>query len=344
MSETRIILNGKEENFAGNARLVAVWEEIKRRAQKLGTIKSEVLSWNIEINSENNFPTAAGLASSAAGYACLVFALAKLYKLGPEQDISGIARLGSGSACRSIFGGFVQWVAGTNANDSIAVQLAPASHWPEMRIIVLVVNDQKKSTSSTGGMSRAVKTSELLRHRAEKIMPGRVKAMQEAIQKKDFAKFAEITMKDSNQFHATCLDTYPPIKYMNDVSHAIAAFVHQFNDFKGETKVAYTYDAGPNACLYLLEKDVDEILGFIQHVLPNDLVAPVEYYRGIPTDVKRQLSVSILIVSPYLLKNNTNNNFQTLEQAEFQVIGKNLLKFIIHTKVGEGPQLISSSP
>lgn len=65
----------------------------------------EVLSWNLHICSVNNFPTAAGLASSASGYACLIYALAQLYQI--EGDISGIARLGSGSACRSIFGGWV---------------------------------------------------------------------------------------------------------------------------------------------------------------------------------------------------------------------------------------------
>lgn len=67
--------------------------------------KENIVNWNIHICSENNFPTAAGLASSAAGYACLVFALAKLYNI--EGDISGLARRGSGSACRSIYGGWV---------------------------------------------------------------------------------------------------------------------------------------------------------------------------------------------------------------------------------------------
>lgn len=65
----------------------------------------DIFDWNIHICSENNFPTAAGLASSAAGYACLVFALAKLYNV--EGDLSTLARIGSGSACRSIYGGWV---------------------------------------------------------------------------------------------------------------------------------------------------------------------------------------------------------------------------------------------
>lgn len=285
-----MVLNGKEEPF-DNPRLLVVLDEIRKRA-KNGT-NEHALEWNIEIISENNFPTAAGLASSAAGYACLVYTLAQLYGLPVDEDISAIARMGSGSACRSVYGGFVQWQAGTCAEDSIAVQVAPASHWPEMRILVLVVSDHKKATSSTGGMSRSVKTSELLKYRAESVVPGRVKRITEAIKERDFETFAEITMKDSNQFHAVCLDTYPPCKYMNDTSHAISNFIHQFNEYKGATKVAYTFDAGPNACLYLLEKDVNELLAFIRHVLPNDSVPAVEYFRGIPVDTCPELNVSL---------------------------------------------------
>lgn len=104
------------------------------------TLTNEMEMWKVHICSNNNFPTAAGLASSAAGYACLTAALAKLYNF--TGDISEIARTGSGSACRSVFGGFVRWYMGSDPTgvDSIAKQIAPASHWPEMRIIILVVN------------------------------------------------------------------------------------------------------------------------------------------------------------------------------------------------------------
>ena len=68
---------------------------------------NKVTDWKVHVNSENNFPTAAGLASSAAGYACLVYALCQMY--GVTGDISGLARQGSGSACRSVDGGFVRW-------------------------------------------------------------------------------------------------------------------------------------------------------------------------------------------------------------------------------------------
>lgn len=320
MTENKIILNGQKESF-DNPRLAICIAEIKRRAKLAGTVKSEALEWNMEIVSENNFPTAAGLASSASGYACLVYTLAQLFKI-QDQDVSSIARMGSGSACRSIHGGFVQWKAGQleTGEDSIAVQIAPETHWSEMRILILVVSDHKKSTSSTGGMAQSVKTSELLKYRVAECVPKRTTAMIQAITKKDFPTFGELTMKDSNQFHAVCLDTYPPCKYMNDVSHAISAFVHQYNKFKGEVQLAYTFDAGPNACLYVLEENIPQVIALINHVLPNDLVASVEYIRGIPFE--------------------SNYNLTPAEIESFEVIGKNLLKYIIYTQVGEGAKKV----
>lgn len=114
---------------------------VRERARKNSDGDSEgIYDWHVHICSENNFPTAAGLASSAAGYACLVYALAQLYDL--KSDLTELARRGSGSACRSIYGGFVRWHMGigNDGRDSIAKQIAPSSHWPELRILILIVS------------------------------------------------------------------------------------------------------------------------------------------------------------------------------------------------------------
>lgn len=71
---------------------------------------------------------------------------------------------------------------------------------------------------------------------------------------------------------------------MNDISHTIVNYIHQFNRMEGETNVCYTFDAGPNACLYLLEKNVKRVLSFINYVFPNDNQKSVEYVRGISVD------------------------------------------------------------
>lgn len=124
-----------------------------------------------------------------------------------------------------------------DGSDSLATQIAPATHWPEMRILILVVNDERKKYSSTSGMKKSVETSELLQHRIENCISKHVDGMIKAIKSKDFQKFSEITMKDSNQFHSVCLDTYPPCVYMNDVSHAIVDMIHTFNKYHQKNKV-----------------------------------------------------------------------------------------------------------
>ncbi|KAK9877226.1 hypothetical protein WA026_016973 [Henosepilachna vigintioctopunctata] len=287
LTETKFWLNGELQPTDSKR-----FQNCLREIKKLVNPNLEYLSWNLSICSENNFPTAAGLASSAAGYACLVYALAKIYEI--NGNISSIARMGSGSACRSIFGGWVRWQMGntTDGSDSLAVQIAPETHWPEMRVLVLVVNDKTKTYSSTSGMKTSVETSTLLKHRAANIVPQRTKEMITAIKNKDYKTFAKLTMQDSNQFHAVCLDTYPPCFYLNDTSRAIIELIHFYNQNKGETKVAYTFDAGPNACLYLLEKDVAEVIAMINYVFPPTSLKS-DYFKGDTVPSKKLDEVSL---------------------------------------------------
>jgi diphosphomevalonate decarboxylase len=103
-------------------------------------------------------------------------------------------------------------------------------------------------------METSRKTSVLLQHRAAHVVEGRLREIEQAYHNKDFETFGKITMQDSNQFHAVCLDTYPPIFYMNDTSKQIIKLVHAFNEHFGEIRAAYTFDAGPNAVIYTLDK------------------------------------------------------------------------------------------
>ncbi|KAG8806623.1 diphosphomevalonate decarboxylase [Serendipita sp. 399] len=159
---------------------------------------------------------------------------------------------------------------GTKADgsDSYAVQVAPQSHWPEMHAIICVVSDAKKGTSSTAGMQNTVETSALLQHRIQHVVPQRMKEITKAILEKDFETFATVTMRDSNQFHAVALDTFPPIFYMNDTSRAIVQVITEYNRTCGKIKAAYTYDAGPNAVIYTLRENVKEIVSLLLHYFP----------------------------------------------------------------------------
>ncbi|XP_054275422.1 diphosphomevalonate decarboxylase isoform X2 [Macrosteles quadrilineatus] len=311
----RLWLNGKEEPL-NHPRIQRCLKAIRERAREQGKFEDKC---KLHICSENNFPTAAGLASSAAGYACLVYTLAKLY--GVEGDVSDIARQGSGSACRSLLGGFVQWSRGSNSNgsDSVASQLYQADHWPSLKVIILVVSDHKKKVSSTGGMQRSVETSELLKYRVKHCVPANIEAISLALKVRDFDKFAEITMRDSNQFHAVAMDTYPPAVYMSDVSHAIVNFVHEYNAACGTTKVAYTFDAGPNAVLYVQEDDVPLVAAMIQHVFPP-----------LPTTKQQFISIPM---KPAVLPEDLKTSFPPHEPG--------MLKYCMYTEIGSGPSQLT---
>ena len=161
------------------------------------------------------------------------------------------------------------WDKGTEADgsDSRARLVAPRSHWPEMRALILVVSAEKKDVSSTAGMQTTVQTSQLFKTRAEVVVPDAMVAMEKAIARRDFEAFASVTMRDSNSFHATCLDTRPPIFYMNDVSRAAIRAVENLNERIERTAAAYTFDAGPNAVIYYLEDDKDIVAGAFKAAL-----------------------------------------------------------------------------
>ncbi|KAH0551446.1 hypothetical protein GP486_007340 [Trichoglossum hirsutum] len=268
-----LLLNGQPQDVSG-ARTQACFRELRSLRAKLEKQDSRLPAlskYPLRIVSENNFPTAAGLASSAAGFAALVRAIADLYQLRESpMDLSLIARQGSGSACRSLFGGYVMWDVGLEASgaDSKAVQVAPAEHWPEMQALILVVSSAKKGVSSTTGMQTTVATSSLFPARVASVQQ-RMEEMIAAVKERDFESFGRLTMRDSNSFHATCLDTEPPIFYLNDVSRAAIRVVEGINAKAGKIVAAYTFDAGPNAVIYFEEKNASAVAGVFKSRLSH---------------------------------------------------------------------------
>ncbi|KAH8119437.1 Diphosphomevalonate decarboxylase [Phellopilus nigrolimitatus] len=328
----RLWLNGTEEEIKEGGRLATCIAEMRRLRRdvekKAGT--PQISEYPVHISSHNNFPTAAGLASSAAGFAALVASLGALYELpASPSDLSVIARQGSGSACRSLFGGFVAWEMGSKADgsDSRAVEVAPRAHWPDLHALICVVSDDKKGTSSTSGMQRTVETSALLQHRIKEVVPARMRAIAEAIQARDFPAFARLTMADSNQFHAVALDTEPPIFYMNDVSRAIVALIVEYNRAVvaagGEIRAAYTFDAGPNAVIYAPAAHIKEIVELVVGYFPQtqpfkdvfSLFAGAQPLGGVPV------------------------GFNAAVAKKFEA---GAVKGLIHTRVGDGPRVLGS--
>jgi len=216
---------------------------------------------NAAITSKNYFPTAAGMASSASGHAALAVAINGALGLGLSgKELSILARLGSGSACRSVFGGFVEWQKGEKADgsDSFAMQLADEGFWPQLRNVIAVVDGEKKKVSSRAGMRETVATSQLFKERMREI-EGTIAKMKKAVLARDFGSFANLTMDDSDSMHATMADTKPPIIYLNETSRRIIAEVGRLNSKGDGTICGYTFDAGPNAHIYALKGNVAKV-------------------------------------------------------------------------------------
>jgi diphosphomevalonate decarboxylase len=93
--------------------------------------------------------------------------------------------------------------------------------------------------------------------------------MEKAIRERDFEAFARLTMTDSNNFHACCLDTVPPIFYMNDTSRAAVRAVESINESAGKAVAAYTFDAGPNAVVYYEEENEKLVAGAFKALLED---------------------------------------------------------------------------
>lgn len=244
---------------------------------------ADATSQKIRIVSKNSFPTAAGLASSASGYSAMVTALAGLFELDTsKEELSRIARQGSGSASRSLMGGVVMWNMGEREDglDSQAEPVPFPASEVDLEAVICVVSEKKKKVSSTAGMQTSVKESLLLAHRAKEIVPQRIDDMKQAFASADVGKVLELTMRDSNQFHATCLDTFPPIFYMTDTSKEIVNLVTELNT--GGVRYAYTFDAGPNAVVFCEPQHTPALLQALLEAFPPPAggSGDFDYVRG----------------------------------------------------------------
>ena len=255
-----IYVDGKLQDSTRSDEKVRLILGVVRDMKSMGNSEDGVL-----VVSRNNFPAGSGLASSASGGAALVFALNEALSLHlDDTSLSVLARRISGSACRSIFGGFVRWKMGTSpgGEDSYAEQIAPPSHWKLIDVIGIVSASRKKVSSSAGHLITP-RTSTLYRSRLELAERNAESAIR-AIEEKDFERLAEITMADSNNMHATMLDSWPPIKYMNEKSWRVVDAVHEMNSRYGKSVAAYTFDAGPNAHVITTpkyEREVEDVVG-----------------------------------------------------------------------------------
>ncbi|VVB98743.1 Diphosphomevalonate decarboxylase [uncultured archaeon] len=215
------------------------------------------------VESENNFPKSAGLASSASGFAAL--ALAATRALGMELDaieLSKLARRGSGSASRSVFGGFVEWKKGSreDGSDCYATPIAPKEHWPELKMIVAVLTKKEKAVSSEKGMQLTMSTSPLYNAWLGSA-DSDLEAAREAILEKDFNGLGKTAEMNCLKMHSTMLTTEPHLIYWEPETIGLMKGIMGLRE--DGVECYFTIDAGPQVKVLCLEKDAKRIVKYL---------------------------------------------------------------------------------
>jgi diphosphomevalonate decarboxylase len=245
----KIILNGNE---------IAVDTPFAKRTSEFLDLFRPEKKWHLKVDINMNIPVAAGLASSACGFASLMSALNDLFEWQlSKRDLSILARLGSGSACRSFWMGFVEWHAGVQSDgmDSYAEPLP--FEWPMLCIGILSISREAKMMSSREAMQRTVNSSLLYGNWPKKVMQDMV-ILKQALQVKNFSLLGGTSESNALTMHATMLSSWPPICYF--LPETIAAMKKIWDLRRDGLELYFTQDAGPNLKLLFLEKIKSHVL------------------------------------------------------------------------------------
>lgn len=258
-----LVLNGAEQQG----------DPLHRVSTHLDLLRARLnLDASARVISSNNFPTGAGIASSAAAFAALTVAgvTASGHELS-ERELTTLARRGSGSAARSVPSGFVEWHMGDSHESSYAESVAGPQHW-DLVDVVAVVSTAHKPVGSTAGHGTAW-TSDLQEARVAGAQE-RLDRVRRAILNRDFAPFADVVEHDSNLMHAVMMTSRPPLFYWLPPTLSIMAAVRRWR--AEGLQVCYTLDAGPNIHCICVKTSADEVkqrLSSMSEVL-NVLTAP----------------------------------------------------------------------
>ncbi len=222
---------------------------------------------HFSVTTHNNFPTGAGLASSASGFAALGLAINKLMALAlPAKQLSQLARRGSGSAARSVFGGFVEVVL---AADAFARPLAPAEHWP-LSVVLAITDASEKAVGSGEAMLRTAATSPCYQGWLDSHPDDLLQARQ-AIANRDFELLARVSEANCLKMHAAIMTSSPPILYWLP---ATLALMHKIRQLRAAGwPVFFTIDAGAQmkaVCLAgseeTLERELQQVPGVLSTI------------------------------------------------------------------------------
>lgn len=237
-------------------------ESVRRITEFLDVVRERAgIQERVRVASENTFPAGCGIASSASGFAALALAASSAYGLRlDKKELSRIARLGSGSAARSVMGGFVELHDGDTHETACAEQIAPATAWPELRDLIVVVSQDKKKVSSAEG-HRLVHTSEMLSGRLQAVAL-RAEQVRQAVHNRDLTALGEAAEADALSMHAVMMTSKPPLLYWSPQTLDAIRCVW---DIRREGVGAwFTIDAGPNVHIITLEADLPAVEAHIR--------------------------------------------------------------------------------
>ncbi|MBO0439283.1 diphosphomevalonate decarboxylase [Candidatus Enterococcus ikei] len=263
LTEDIFFLDGKKQDPKQTAK-ISNFLDLVRQQQNLSLFA--------KVDSRNFVPTAAGLASSASGLAALASACSTALDLQlTETELSRLARRGSGSACRSIFGGFAEWQKGDSDQNSFA-QPIPSDKWEEeLAMLFVLVDDGVKDISSRDGMKRTVETSSFYSGWLENVEPDLVTAKQ-AIKEKDFNKLGQVTEANGLRMHGTTLAAVPPFTYWSPESLKVMQLVRAVR--KQGLPCYFTMDAGPNVKILVEKKNLAALKNFLaDHFSEQQLIS-----------------------------------------------------------------------
>lgn len=248
-----VLINGERMEGSRQQRVTQILDIVRKKAK---------LKYFAKVSSKNNFPSDAGIASSASGFSALALAASSAAGLALSQkELSILARLGSGSASRSITDGFSEWKAGKSNNTSYAVSIAKPGFW-DLRDLVAVVSSGVKKSSSTEGHSVA-QTSPYFKTR-QICLKKRKRDIKKALLKKDFSIFGRLLEEEAIDLHVMAMTSNPPIYYWNGGTVEVMTAVREMRD--DGLECYFTMDAGPNVHVICLGKNEKKIIKRIKKV------------------------------------------------------------------------------
>ncbi len=238
-------------------------KEQQRVFKHLDQIRAKArITYKAKVMSVNNFPASTGLSSSASGMAALTVAAAAALKLKlSKKELSRLARLGSGSSCRSIPDGFVQWQAGNDHKTSVAVSLYPPDYW-EILDVVVIASQEKKDISSTVGHSLAG-SSPFLPVRL-KMMPEKIKKLKMYLKQKDFSKFASLSEQEALNMHAVMITSNPSLLYWTPNTLTLMKQVQRWR--QEGVNVYFTINTGQDIHLLTQKKDLNKLVSKLKNL------------------------------------------------------------------------------